>query len=83
MYVVFHVEFDGIVKNVDFQCYQQVEPGKRHNFAKMRQKKRHQNFPKSARIWGKSATNLTPQTIFIAFLCINFFRHEIFLKQNL
>ena len=37
------------------------------------------NFQKSANIWGKSATNLTPQTIFIAFLCINFLEMTLFL----
>lgn len=39
--------------------------------------------PKSACILVKSTTDLTPQTIFIAFLCINFFRRQIFLKKDL
>ena len=36
--------------------------------------------PKSACILGKSTTDLTPQTIFIAFLCIKVFQLDIFLK---
>ena len=36
--------------------------------------------PKSACILVKSTTDLTPQTIFIAFLCIKVFQLDIFLK---
>ena len=36
--------------------------------------------PKSACILGNSTTDLTPQTIFIAFLCIKVFQLAIFLK---
>ena len=53
------------------------------NLAKKRTKRRTNFFsPKGAIFLVKSAQFLTPQTIFIAFLCINIFHTSNFAKKN-